>query len=167
MTVEAGLVADLGDDRIDLARHDRGARLQLRKNEFGQTGARARSKETEVVADLRELDSEALAGRRQSNVGAAVGRGSDQVFAVVEVDAGDFGEVLNGEGGVVRVSGNRRADSGGAEVDALQVFLSFLDDLDFVSDREAPAVEFLAEGHRTASCRWVRPILRTFLFFSA
>ena len=60
---------------------------------------RGPKQETEVVADLRELDSEALAGRRQSNVGAAVGRGSDQVFAVVEVDAGDFGEVLNGEGG--------------------------------------------------------------------
>ena len=41
-----------------------------------------------------------------------------------------------------------RADGGSAEVDNLEVFLSFLDRLDFVGDGEAPAVEFLTEGHR-------------------
>ena len=32
--VEAGLVADLGDDRIDLTRHDRAARLPVRQLDF-------------------------------------------------------------------------------------------------------------------------------------
>ena len=43
-----------------------------------------------------------------------------------------------------------RTDGGGAEVDDLQVFLRFADRLDFIGDREAPAVEFLAEGHRNS-----------------
>ena len=58
--------------------------------------------------------------------------------------------MLHGESRIIGVAGHGRTDGGAAEVDALQVFLSFADHLDFVIDREAPAVEFLAERHRNS-----------------
>lgn len=61
----------------------------------------------------------------ESNVGAAVGRSSDEVFAVAEVDAGDFSEVLDSLGRELRMRRHGRADGGSAEVDNLEVFLSF------------------------------------------
>ena len=85
--------------------------------------------QTNVVADLRELHGEALDGRGQRNVGAAVARGGDEVFAVLEVDAGDFSKLLDCESRVIRVSRHAGADGGSAEVDHLEVFLRFADDL--------------------------------------
>ena len=43
---------DLGDDRVDLAGHDRGALLQLRQEDLGEAGARAGAHQREVVGDL-------------------------------------------------------------------------------------------------------------------
>ena len=145
---ERSLIRHFRDNRIDLARHDRAARLELGQNDFAKAGTRAGGQETQVIADLRELDGEALAGRREGDIGAAVGRGGDQVVAVDERDARQFSEALDSLGRVFRMAGNRRADGGGAEVHDLEVFLSFTDRLDFVADRGAPAVEFLSEGHR-------------------
>ena len=124
---ERGLVGHFRDDGVDLARHDRGTRLELRQDEFGETRTRTGGKEAEVVADLRQLDGKALDGGREGDVGAAVRRGGDEVVAVLEVDAGDFSEVLDGEGRVFRMSRHGRADGGGAEVDDLEVFLRFLE----------------------------------------
>ena len=145
---ERSLIRHFRDNRIDLARHDRAARLELGQNDFAKAGTRAGGQETQVIADLRELDGEALAGRREGDIGAAVGRGGDQVIAVDKRDARQFSEALDSLGRVFRMAGNRRADGGGAEVHDLEVFLSFTDRLDFVADRGAPAVEFLSEGHR-------------------
>ena len=76
---ERSLIRHFRDNRIDLARHDRAARLELGQNDFAKAGTRAGGQETQVIADLRELDGEALAGRREGDIGAAVGRGGDQV----------------------------------------------------------------------------------------
>ena len=45
-----------GSDRVDLARHDRRARLQVRDVDLGQPGPRARSHQPQVVADLVQAD---------------------------------------------------------------------------------------------------------------
>src|SRR5262249_9216625 len=44
----------LADDRVDLARHDRRAGLQVRDADLGQPGPRARAHQAQVVADLVE-----------------------------------------------------------------------------------------------------------------
>ena len=58
------LAADHGQrlalGRIDLARHDRGARLVLRQDQFAEARARARAEQADVVGDLEQ------AGRRPS-----------------------------------------------------------------------------------------------------
>ncbi len=60
-----GVVADdagahlqhrLGHDRVDLAGHDRRARLQRRQVELAQPGARSRAHPAQVVADLGQAD---------------------------------------------------------------------------------------------------------------
>ena len=108
--IEGHLAHHFGDDRVDLARHDRAARLELGQNDFAKAGTRAGGQETQVIADLRELDGEALAGRREGDIGAAVGRGGDQVIAVDERDARQFSEALDSLGRVFRMAGNRRAE---------------------------------------------------------
>ena len=147
---EAGLVRHFGDHGVDLARHDGGTGLQLRQIDFSQTATGTGSEQTHVIANLRELHRQALDSGGQGDVGTAVARGGDQVFAVLESKAGQFGELLDSQGRVIRVSRDACANGGGAEVHAKQVFLSFTDGLEFVIDGEAPAVEFLAERHRNS-----------------
>ena len=63
MTV--GVVADhlradhhrrLGDDRIDLARHDRGARLQRRQHDLAESRLRPAVHPAQIVGDLHQAD---------------------------------------------------------------------------------------------------------------
>ncbi len=58
--LEGDLVHHLGDHRVHLARHDRGAGLHRRKVDLADAGARARGKQAQVVADLGELHRDAL-----------------------------------------------------------------------------------------------------------
>ena len=58
--LERDLVDDLRNDRIDLARHDAGARLHRRQVDLAQAGARAAGQQPQVVAGLGELDRHAL-----------------------------------------------------------------------------------------------------------
>ena len=51
---------DLGDDRVDLAGHDRGALLELGQEDLGEPGARPGAHEAEVVRDLRQRDGDRL-----------------------------------------------------------------------------------------------------------
>ncbi len=71
---DRGVVADhlrghlrdrLGDHRVDLARHDRAARLQVRQLDLAETGQRARAHPPDVVGDLgqRDRDRAQRAGR--------------------------------------------------------------------------------------------------------
>ena len=58
--LEGDLVDHLGDDRIDLARHDRGARRALRQVDLVQAALRAAREQAQVIADLGELAGHAL-----------------------------------------------------------------------------------------------------------
>ena len=55
-----------GLGRVDLARHDRGARLVLRDHQLGKAGARAARHQANVVADLVERDRQACAACRRA-----------------------------------------------------------------------------------------------------
>jgi hypothetical protein len=58
--LEANLVDDLGDNRIDLARHYRAARLRRRQVDLVKTRPRPGRQQPQVVADLRDHDRGAL-----------------------------------------------------------------------------------------------------------
>ena len=77
--LEADLVDDLGDNRVDLGGHDRRARGHLRKVDLVEASARAGSQQTQVVADLRQLDGAALDGRVHGDIGAGIGGGFEEI----------------------------------------------------------------------------------------
>ena len=64
---------DLGDDRVDLAGHDRGALLELRQEDLGKPRPRPRPEEAQVVCDLGERDGDGL--ERAGGLDEAVARG--------------------------------------------------------------------------------------------
>ena len=53
-------VDHLGNDGVNLARHDRRTRLQRGKVNFGKTGSRTGSQEDRVARNFRELHGHAL-----------------------------------------------------------------------------------------------------------
>src|SRR4051794_16773075 len=54
----AATIRGLRQHRVDLARHDRRAGLQVGQMDLGQAGARTRTHPTDVVADLRQPDGD-------------------------------------------------------------------------------------------------------------
>ncbi len=60
------LDADLGQRlalrRVDLARHDRRARLVLRQRQFAEAGARAGAEQADVVGDLEQRGGDRVDG---------------------------------------------------------------------------------------------------------
>ena len=145
---EAHHVHDLGDHRVDLARHDRRAGLLGRQVDLAQAAARAGRQQPEVVADLRELDRQALHARGVEDERLRVLRGLDEVGREVDREPGDPGQVL---GALLRVPGRRvqaGADGGGAHVDFAEHVLDPLERLHLAGQRLAKRRELLAEGHR-------------------
>src|SRR2546421_7627819 len=67
--------------RVDLARHDRGARLVLRQNQFAYPGARPRREPAHVVRDLHERAGEGLEGAAGEDY-LVVGRQSRELVRV-------------------------------------------------------------------------------------
>ena len=65
---------DLRDHRVDLARHDRGALLQLGQEQLADPGARAGAHQRQVVRDLRQRDGQHLerAGQLDQRVAVAL-----------------------------------------------------------------------------------------------
>ena len=80
ITCALDLQHDLGDHRVDLARHDRGALLQLRQEQLADPGARARAHQREVVGDLRQRDGDDLQRARQLDQRVAVGLRLERVL---------------------------------------------------------------------------------------
>ena len=72
--LRADLEHDLGDHRVDLAGHDRGALLQLGQEQLADPGARAGAHQRQVVGDLRQRDGDDLqrAGQLDERVAVAL-----------------------------------------------------------------------------------------------
>ena len=78
--LRADLQHDLGDHRVDLARHDRGALLQLGQEDLADAGARAGAHQREVVGDLGQRDGDHLQRARQLDQRVAVGLRLERVL---------------------------------------------------------------------------------------
>src|SRR5690606_1382155 len=80
--------------RVDLARHDRGARLVFRQGQFAQTRTRAGTQEADVVGDLEQRSGDRVDGAVGEDHGVVGGQGLELVGGGGEGQARDLGDVL-------------------------------------------------------------------------
>ena len=146
--LEADLVDHLGDHRVDLRRHDRGARLALRQVDFVQTSARAGRQQAQVVADLRQLHRGALDSAVHHHVTAGVRGRLDQVRRRLDVQTGDLAQRGDHLVTVAARGVDAGADGGGTQVDLQQRVGRAADGALFLGEVGAEGGEFLAQGHR-------------------
>ena len=92
--VERHLRNHFWDDRVDLARHDRGAGLQPGQVDLIDARARAGGQQAQVIADLGELDRDALEHAGSLHIGPGVPRRLDEVGGQHHRNPADVGEGL-------------------------------------------------------------------------
>src|SRR4029077_21123385 len=115
--LEGDLVDDFGDHRIDLARHDAGARLHRRQVDFAKPDTGSRRQQAQIVARLRQFYRDALQNSGKLNETAAILRRLDQVRGGDDRNAGCGAQMLTDQAGVIRMRIDAGADGGGAHVD--------------------------------------------------
>src|SRR5690606_8953367 len=141
--LEARLVDHLGDDGVDLARHDARARLHRRQVDLGEAGTRTAREQAQVIADLRQFDRNTLEHAGHQHERARVLCRVDQVRAGDEIEAGNLAECATYGLGVAGVRVDARADRGGAHVDLAHERSRFTEPIDVFIDRYAVRVELL------------------------
>ena len=133
---------------IDLARHDRRARLHRGQSDFAKSGARAAVEQAKIVADFRELDRNALQHTREGDEGTHVGSGLDQITSRHQGHAGDAGEPADHDAGIVA----RRIDAGtycrAAKIDFPQQGRKLPQAVDVLCHRHGKGLELGAQPHR-------------------
>ena len=123
----------LGLGRVDLAGHDRRARLVLRDHQFGESRARAAGHQPDVVGDLVERDGQRAqrAGKLHQRVMRALHR--EFVRRGDEGQAGEPGDLGGGRLGEARRGVDAGADRGAAERQAVDARQRVLDPLEIVA----------------------------------
>ena len=145
---ERDLVDDLGDDRIDLARHDARSGLAGRQIDLAESRLRARRQQAQIVADLRELDRVSLERCRERHERAGVAGRLDEIGGGLEVEPRDLTQMAEHRGGVVGMRRDSGADRGRAHVDLVQQVGVLFEPLVVLAERRREPVELLPEGHR-------------------
>ena len=155
---DGGVVADdlrghlrnrLGQNGIDLARHDRAARLQVGQLQLAETGQRARAHPADVVGDLGQRHGDGLqrAGRLDQTV--AGGLRLERVGGRAQFgDAGLVDEHLDDLGAEAVGCVESGADGGAADGQLTEPGQRGLDPLDAGLDLAGVAAELLAQRHR-------------------
>ena len=123
--LKGDLVDYLGNDRVDLAGHDRRAGRSLGQLDLVEAGLWSAGQQAQIVADLGELDRDAFEYPRQLHERAGVLGGFDQVSGGHQPHAGQFGKQLACQLAVADVGVDAGADRGGAKVDFLNQFDRF------------------------------------------
>ena len=75
--------------RIDLARHDRGARLVFRQGQLAETGTRTRAEQADIIGDLEQRDGDGI--ERAMRLDQTI-LGRQRLEFVRSGDEGDFGQ---------------------------------------------------------------------------
>ena len=118
--LEANLVGDLRDDRIDLSRHDGTTRRHWRQVNLVQTAARTGSHQTQVVAHLTQFDRQTLEGRGIADVRTGVRSSLYEVAGQLKRFARQFAHLLDAQFGVSCRSIQTRTDSRTTHVDLIE-----------------------------------------------
>ena len=106
----------LDHHRVDLAGHDRRARLPRRQSDLGETGARPGRHQQQVLDDLGQVDREAAQRRRHGEHGRHRLRRLDEVLRGAQLVAGLLGEVADDQLDVLGLGVEARAHRRRADV---------------------------------------------------
>ena len=154
----SGVVADdladhhgggLAQNRVDLTRHDGGARLQIREMDLRKAGEWAGAHHTNVVGNLVEGDSNGAHGAGELDEGVAGSLGLEVVLGLGElVNVGELLELLGDLAAKLSVGVQAGTGSGAADSQLTQARQGGLNALDAELDLASVAAEFLAQGDR-------------------
>ena len=123
----ARLIEHLGDDGVDLARHDRRARLTHRQMQLVQAAARSRCHEAEVVREFDEDECRILERGGEIGERVRVVRRIDDILRRTVLLARDLREPFGDRLDIGGLSVQSRTDSGAAHVDRVDVPLNVAD----------------------------------------
>ena len=146
--VEAHLVHDFWNHRIDLAGHDRRSWLHRRQVDLAQPRSRTGAEQAKIIADLRDLHGASLEDTRELNERAGVRGGLHEIGRRDERQSGETRQVQSHLFGVPFRSVDPRTDGGGAHVDLADERLRLAQALHVFEDRMAERGELLAQRHR-------------------
>ena len=146
--LEADLVCNLRDDRIDLSRHDRRSRSLRRKVDLLQTATRTGSQQTQVVANLGKLDCKPLQGTRIAYISTGVRRSFDKIRSCDELLPGEFRHLPGAKLGKARLGIQSGTDGSTTHVDFIEEVDVPLEVLDLFGEVGSICMELLAGSHR-------------------
>ena len=146
--VERDLVHNLGDDGVNLTRHDGGTVLLCGKVDLAEAGARSGRHKAQVVTHLGEVHGTALYDAGYHCVAVKVLRRINGIIALHELLTGNRGHVLDDAVEVGAVCVETGTDCGSAHVEGANLFLRGIKALNIAADGARISVELLAETNR-------------------
>ena len=142
------LIEDFGNDRIDLARHDRRTCLHRWKIDLVQSGSRARREQPEIVAHLGQLHSDPLEDAGEVDELAHVLGRFDKIRCQHQRQSGQCAQVGTGHLGVAGGCVEASADSSRTEVDLVNEKSGLSQTRPILLDHDRVGPELLTQGHR-------------------
>ena len=143
----AGLVHNLGDNRVDLAGHDRGAGLTGRQDDFGKAGPGTGSHKTEVIANLYQRKSSDAEAGRQICKNVSIAGSVYQIFCGGKAFVRDHGQLLGYLPNVLRTGVKAGTDSGGTHVDGVEQLAAAANTLHAAAYSGSKGMKFLTESN--------------------
>ncbi len=134
--------------RVDLARHDRGARLVLRQDQFAKTRARTRSQQANVVGDLEQAGCHRIDRTMHHDIGIVRSQRLEFVGGAGERQLGDFGGMFCEQFGEARLGIEPGPDRGAALRQRIQILHRRAQPRDAALDLRGVTGEFLTERQR-------------------
>ena len=146
--LRADLEHDLGDHRVDLAGHDRGALLELGQEELADARARAGAHQRQVVGDLGQRDRDHLQRARELDQRVAVALRLERILGGADLEPVSLGEQRAHALGELGVRVQAGAGGGAAERDLRHLRQRVAHAARAEADLRGVAGELLAERDR-------------------
>ena len=138
----------LGHHRVDLARHDRAARLQRRQLDFPQAGQRPGVHPAQVVGNLHQCHRQHIELAGQLDRVVLAGQALEQVGGSHKPLAGDLGQLGHHRRGKTRIGIDPGPHRRAAQRQPAQAYQAIVKAAARTVQLGLPGAEFLAEGQR-------------------